>query len=185
MYRTNYPQSEAHLAQPSIPITKNKERISYSCGRGEHQKWRALKVSCFTVCVPVSPFRSDPVGCQTRPCSAPIHAAPPFTVRAPPFFPLRSSLLLCVLHWPLPFLFSLFVFVVLFLNEKMSDLEEKKLKDLIYYILLFFVLFVPRERIELPSLRLQFSALPLSYPGYISPFIFFSFLVVLIYSFFF
>ena len=52
-------------------------------------------------------------------------------------------------------------------------------------MLLFFVLFVPRERIELPSLRLQFSALPLSYPGYISPFIFFSFLVVLIYSFFF
>ena len=68
---------------------------------------------------------------------------------------------------------------------KKGKQKEKQWKDLIYYMLLFFVLFVPRERIELPSLRLQFSALPLSYPGYISPFIFFSFLVVLIYSFFF
>ena len=49
---------------------------------------------------------------------------------------------------------------------KKGKQKEKQWKDLIYYMLLFFVLFVPRERIELPSLRLQFSALPLSYPGF-------------------
>ena len=60
---------------------------------------------------------------------------------------------------------------------KKGKQKEKQWKDLIYYMLLFFVLFVPRERIELPSLRLQFSALPLSYPGYII------YLIILLYLF--